>query len=92
MKLYIKTNDEWFITESSLVAYNKKEKAQEISVTESEYKKIVEQYDTKVSDWKIISQTKWDNAKILEEEKMKEEQEKLAREQAESEESSRSAE
>jgi len=84
MKLYIKTNDEWFITESSLVAYDKKEKASVITVNQKQYDSICEQYDTKVVDGDIVSQTKWDNATKLEEEETAAEAERQARKIAES--------
>lgn len=58
------------ITESSSVQYDKKEKATVIEVTEAEFEKIANQYDTKVLDWKVISQTKWDNAEKIEQERL----------------------
>ena len=85
MKLYIKTDEEWFITESSLVAYDKKEKASSITVNKEQYSLICDQYDTKVVDSEIVSQTKWDNAKKMEEEKAAEEAERQSRKAAESE-------
>lgn len=83
MKLHIKTNKEWIITESSLVSYVKKEQTEIINVTESEHQKIIDQYDTRVSDWKIVSQKKWENTIRLEEERDKEKQEKFALKQKE---------
>lgn len=85
MKLYIKTDENWLITESSSAQYDKKEKATVIEVTETQFEKIANQYDTKVVDWKITSQTKWENAQKLEDEKAKEEAERQAREAAEAE-------
>lgn len=84
MKLYIKTNDEWFITESSLVKYDKSEKATIITVTEEQYSLICQQYDTKVVDSEIVSQTKWENAALLEQQEAEAQIEREKRKQEES--------
>ena len=84
MKLYIKTNDEGFITESSLVKYDKSEKATIITVNEEQYELIRQQYDTKVVDSEIVSQTKWENALILEKEEEKAQIERDRQKQEES--------
>lgn len=63
MKLYIKTNKSGMITESSLVAYDKKEKAEVIDVNEEQLRLIREQHDTIVENGEIVEQKEWKNAK-----------------------------
>jgi len=83
MKLYIKIDEDWFITESSLQPYDKAEKAKTIDVTDAQYEKIRKQYDTKVVDGEIDSQTKWDNAKIIEQRQIDAEKREADRKAAE---------
>lgn len=93
MKIYIKTNDEWFITESSLQKYAKKEEAEVVEASEEQYENIRNQYDTRVENGKIVEQTEWNNAKLLKEMRISAEKREAAEKKArETEESSKSAE
>lgn len=73
MKLYIKTDSKWIITESSLSPYIKKENAEEIEVTPEQHESIRQDFETKVKDWKIIQQKEWDNAKLKKTQKIESE-------------------
>lgn len=96
MKLYIKTDSKWIITESSLVPYIKKENAEEIEVTPEEHEAIKQDFDTKVRNWKIIEQKEWQRAiekKEKHDESIKNRNEMIAKQQqSEQEKLSKSAE
>jgi len=58
VKLFVKLDESWLITECSLAKYSTKEEepADSIEVTEEQLQKIRDKYETTVKDWKIVKQ------------------------------------